>query len=72
MIAVVVMQMMGALGAGAIIGVEVWQSAIMAGVMGVATVSEALARAFMLDGSLSVSEIDESFASVNKKGKSDA
>jgi hypothetical protein len=71
MVALIIMQMMGAIGSGAVLGLEVWQSAVMAGVMGVATVAEALARAYMVDGNISTSEIDASFAKMNK-GDTDA
>jgi hypothetical protein len=69
MVALIVMQMMGALGSGAVLGLEVWQSAVMASVMGVATVAEALARAYMTDGNISTSEINDSFNKMNKEGK---
>jgi hypothetical protein len=69
MVALIVMQMMGAIGSGAVLGLEVWQSAVMAGVMGVATVAEALARAYMTDGNISTSEIDDSFGKMNKGNK---
>jgi hypothetical protein len=66
MVALIIMQMMGAIGSGAVLGLEVWQSAVMAGVMGVATVAEALARAYMTDGNISTKEIDSSFAKMDK------
>ena len=69
MVALIIMQMMGAIGSGAVLGLEVWQSAVMAGVMGVATVAEALARAYMTDGSISTSEIDDSFGKMDKGNK---
>lgn len=70
MVALIIMQMMGAIGSGAVLGLEVWQSATMAAVMGVATVSEALARAYMTDGEISTAEIDASFSKMDK-GDSD-
>jgi len=68
MFAVVIAQAMGMLGAGSLLGLEVWQAAAMAAVGGIATVSEALARAYLKDGKLSVSEIDEAFSKVKAKG----
>lgn len=47
--------------AGTFAGVELWQSFVMAGVGGVATVVEGLARAYLRDGNLTVAEIDEVF-----------
>lgn len=41
----------------------------MAGIAGVATVVEGLARAFLDDGKLSVAEINEVFNKVDKKTK---
>ena len=67
MVALIIMQMMGAIGSGAVLGLEVWQSATMAAVMGIATVSEALARAYMTDGEISTAEIDASFNKMNKE-----
>jgi hypothetical protein len=67
MVALIIMQMMGAIGSGAVLGLEVWQSATMAAVMGVATVSEALARAYMTDGKISTAEIDASFSKMDKE-----
>jgi hypothetical protein len=68
MVAVVIAQAMGMLGAGSLLGLEVWQAAAMAAVGGIATVSEALARAYLKDGKLSISEIDEAFSKVKAKG----
>lgn len=59
------------IGAGALVGVEIWQAALMAGIGGVATVTEGLSRAYLKDGNLTLAEIDEVFsaaeASVKKK-----
>lgn len=49
------------IGAGAIIGIDTVQTAILAGVMGVANVLEDLSRAFLNDGKLSQSEINAAF-----------
>jgi hypothetical protein len=57
------------IGAGALAGVELWQAILMAGVGGVATVVEGLSRAYINDGDLSDSEIDEVFNSVDTKSK---
>lgn len=55
------------MGAGAIAGVELWKAALMAGIGGVATVVEALSRAFLDDGKLSAEEINNAFSRVDKK-----
>lgn len=62
---------LGVVGAGAIANVPIWKAMIMAGVAGVATVIEGLSRAFLDDGKLSVSEINEVFNKVDKKSKQD-
>jgi hypothetical protein len=41
----------------------------MAGILGVATVIEKLARSFLEDGKLTMSEINEAFAKVDKNSK---
>ena len=55
------------IGAGAIIGIETYKAVILAGTLGVATVVERLARGFLDDGKLTVSEINSAFLSVDKK-----
>ena len=57
------------IGAGAIAGVELWKAVMMAGVAGVATVIEGLARAYMDDGKLTAAEINQVFNKVDKKSK---
>lgn len=54
-------------GAGAIAGVSLWKAVLMAGVGGVATVVEGLARAYMDDGVLDSDEINDVFNKVDKK-----
>jgi hypothetical protein len=54
------------LGAGAIVGVELMSAVFMAGILGVATVIEKLARSFLDDGKLSLEEINSAFSKVDK------
>jgi hypothetical protein len=56
-------------GAGAIAGVDLWKAILMAGVGGVATVVEGLARAYMDDGVLDKEEINAVFNKVDKKAE---
>ena len=58
---------LGVVGAGAIAGVPLWKAALMAGIGGVATVIEGLARAYMDDGKIDADEINEVFNKVDKK-----
>jgi hypothetical protein len=60
---------LGVIGAGTIAGVPVWKAVFMAGIAGVATVVEGLARAFLNDGQLDANEINSVFAKVDKKAK---
>lgn len=60
---------LGVIGAGSIAGVPLWKAIFMAGIAGVATVIEGLARAFLDDGKLSASEINDVFNKVDKKSR---
>jgi hypothetical protein len=55
------------IGAGAVVGIETYKAVILAGTLGVATVVERLARGFLDDGKLTVSEINSAFLAVDKK-----
>jgi hypothetical protein len=60
---------LGVIGAGAIAGVPIWKACFMAGMAGVATVVEGLSRAFLDDGKLSTTEINQVFTKVDKKAQ---
>ena len=49
------------IGAGAVVGISTIQAVILAGTLGVATVVEKLARGFLDDGKLSLTEVNEAF-----------
>lgn len=53
-------------GAGAIAGIPIWLAVLTAGIAGVATVVENLARAYLDDGKLDTSEINAAFNKVDK------
>ena len=55
------------IGAGSLFGLDVVTAAMMAGLLGVATVVESLARSFLDDGKLTTAEINEAFSKVDKK-----
>lgn len=61
---------LGVIGAGAIADVPLWKAMFMAGIAGVATVVEGLARAFLDDGRIDTKEINEVFNKVDKKRSS--
>tara|TARA_B100002019_G_scaffold73910_3_gene63896 strand:- start:11735 stop:11980 length:246 start_codon:yes stop_codon:yes gene_type:complete len=70
-IAVFAASALSVIGAGAIAGIELWKAALMAGIGGMATVVEALARAYMDDGVLDEDEINAAFHKVDKKAASE-
>lgn len=61
MLALFIVSALTTIGAGAIIGIDTIQTAILAGVMGIANVVEDLARGYLNDGELSDEEIDAAF-----------
>ena len=62
MVAVFIATALGVIGTGALIGVEVWQAGLMAGIGGVATVLEGLSRAYLKDGKITTDEINSVFS----------
>ena len=56
-------------GAGALANVPLWKAVLMAGVGGVATVIEGLARAYLDDGKIDANEINDVFNKVDKGAK---
>jgi len=67
MVAVFLATGLSVVAAGTIVGVELWQSFLMAGIGGVATVVEGLSRAYLKDGKLSLAEINEVFGEAGLK-----
>jgi hypothetical protein len=61
MLALFLVTALATIGAGALIGIDAIQTAILAGVMGVANVVEDLARGYLNDGELTEEEIDQAF-----------
>ena len=68
-VAVFAASSLSVLGAGAVVGIELISAVFMAGIIGVATVVEKLARAFLEDGKLDMQEINDAFAKVDKNAK---
>lgn len=62
--AVFIAQSLSILGAGSIVGIDVYQSGLLAGIMGVAHVLEMLARKYIDDGKITLDEVNEVFNSV--------
>ena len=67
-VAVFAAQGLSVIGAGALVGIDTISAVMLAGGLGVATVVEGLARAFLDDGRLTAAEINDVFAKVDKKG----
>jgi hypothetical protein len=60
-VAYFVMTALAMIGTGTIVGIDMWQAAMMAGIAGVAQVVEGLARAYVGDGNLTAEEVDQVF-----------
>ena len=61
MLALFLVTALATVGAGAAIGIDVLQAALLAGIMGIANVVEDLARGYLNDGELTEEEIDRAF-----------
>ena len=64
-IAVFAVSGLSVLGAGSVVGIDILSAILMAGILGVASVIEKLARAFLNDGKLGIDEINQAFSSNN-------
>jgi hypothetical protein len=60
-IAVVILNITGAFVGGSVIGIEVWQAAVMAAVAGVMGVAQELSRSYLSDGMIDINEINAAF-----------
>jgi len=69
MLAVFIANGLAVIGAGSLIGVDTVSSVLLAGSLGVIKVAEALARAYIDDGKITLDEIKESFAIMDKPKK---
>ena len=67
MVAVFIANGLAVVGAGSIIGIDILDSILLAGSLGVIKVSEQLARNFLDDGKLTLEEINNSFSVLEKK-----
>lgn len=57
---------LGAVAGGAIVDVEIWKAAAIAGIMATAKVVEALLKAYADDGKIDAKELKAAFAVVKK------
>jgi hypothetical protein len=61
-IAYIILKISGAFVGGSAIGLAFWQSAIMAAFTGVMEIAEEISRAYLNDGTVSIEELNSSFA----------
>ena len=66
-IAVVILNITGAFVGGSVIGIEVWQAAVMAAVAGVMGVAQELSRSYLSDGMIDINEINAAFGKASGK-----
>lgn len=60
-VALVILRVSGTFAGGSIAGIELWQSAAVAGFLGLMEVAESLSRAYMMDGKLDIAEVNAAF-----------
>ena len=71
MIAVFIAQALSVIGAGSLVGIDVIQSSLLAGLLGVANVLEILARKYLNDGKLTFEEVNQAFGILDSKTHND-
>jgi hypothetical protein len=57
--------------AGSLVGIDVIQSSLLAGLLGVANVLEILARKYLNDGKLTFEEVNQAFGILDSKTHND-
>lgn len=55
------------IGTGSILGVELWRSVLMAGVVGLVQVIEGIARAYLWDEQLTYDDVDRIFKDIARR-----
>ncbi len=71
MVAVFIAQALSVIGAGSLVGIDVLQSSLLAGLLGVANVLEILARKYLNDGQLTMEEVNQAFGILDSKTHND-
>ena len=64
-------QALSVIGAGSLVGIDVLQSSLLAGLLGVANVLEILARKYLNDGQLTIDEVNQAFGILDSKTHND-
>jgi|TARA_B110000285_G_C14932825_1_gene518153 hypothetical protein len=65
-LAYMILKVSATLGGGFVVGVEVWQAAAVAAFVGFMEVAEEVSRAYVYDGDVSESDMDEIFGSFSE------
>lgn len=60
-VAYIILKISATLGGGAVIGVEVWQAALLAGFIGFMEVAEEVSRAYVKDGDVTDEDMNDIF-----------
>lgn len=60
-VAYIILKVSATLGGGAVIGVEVWQAALLAAFIGFMEVAEEVSRAYVKDGDVSEEDMNDIF-----------
>ena len=68
-LAVFLMSALSTIGAGAILQMDIYKTALLAGLVGIARVVEGITREFLDDGKLTMDEVNEMFNSLAEKNK---
>ena len=68
-LAVFLMSALSTIGAGAILQMDIYKTALLAGLVGIARVVEGVAREFLDDGKLTMKEVNELFNHIAQKDK---
>lgn len=66
-IAYIILKISGAFVGGSAIGLQFWQSAVMAAFTGIMEISEEMSRSYLNDGKISEEEMNESFGKLTAK-----
>lgn len=66
-VAYIILKISATLGGGAVIGVEVWQAALLAGFIGFMEVAEEVSRAYVKDGDVTDEDMNDIFGGFEDK-----
>jgi hypothetical protein len=70
-VAYIILKISGAFVGGSAIGLQFWQSAVMAAFTGIMEISEEMSRNYLNDGKITVEEMDQSFTKLQEQNDSE-